>query len=135
MVCDRCGKNPRVKKRKICTACHREQVYAWRASRRESDPEGYKRMVFNNRLWSMFRIRRDRFEELLAVRGGCACCGTAVPKSDRGWHVDHDHKCCPGERSCGLCVRGVLCATCNVALGVVNDDVELLRALIEYLDG
>jgi hypothetical protein len=32
--------------------------------------------------------------------------------------TDHDHECCPGRRSCGHCVRGVVCATCNSLLTV-----------------
>jgi hypothetical protein len=27
--------------------------------------------------------------------------------------VDHDHKHCSGSESCGLCVRGMCCRTCN----------------------
>lgn len=30
--------------------------------------------------------------------------------------IDHDHRCCPGERSCGQCVRGIVCRACNNAM-------------------
>lgn len=38
---------------------------------------------------------------------------------------DHDHT--TGKH------RGWLCMKCNTALGLVNDDVEILKKLIEYL--
>lgn len=47
--------------------------------------------------------------------------------------VDHDHRHCPGPFSCGLCVRGLLCSGCNATLGMINDDVERLSGLVEYL--
>lgn len=28
-------------------------------------------------------------------------------------HVDHNHDCCDSQKSCGKCVRGVLCKNCN----------------------
>jgi Recombination endonuclease VII len=40
-------------------------------------------------------------------------------------HVDHDHL--SGR------VRGMLCFTCNQALGNVRDDVRVLRAFAHYL--
>lgn len=47
--------------------------------------------------------------------------------------VDHDHTCCPGKRSCGRCVRGLLCNRCNRALGQFGDDIETLRRAVAYL--
>jgi hypothetical protein len=47
--------------------------------------------------------------------------------------VDHNHACCPGEGSCGKCIRGLLCHHCNAALGNVQDNIKTLQAMIEYL--
>lgn len=47
--------------------------------------------------------------------------------------IDHDHSCCAGARSCGKCVRGVLCHKCNAGLGQFNDDPELMYRAIQYL--
>jgi hypothetical protein len=67
--------------------------------------------------------------------GGCAICGK-VP-SEHGWErslaVDHDHACCPKDRSCGKCIRGLLCAGCNTGLGKFYDNVELLMAAAAYI--
>jgi hypothetical protein len=49
--------------------------------------------------------------------------------------VDHDHMCCPVDRySCGKCVRGLLCRTCNMALGLLYESSETARSLAAYLE-
>lgn len=30
--------------------------------------------------------------------------------------VDHDHRCCSGQDSCGQCIRGIICRDCNMAM-------------------
>lgn len=83
---------------------------------------------------SRYGITKEQFEAKLAEQHGlCAVCGTDEP-GVKGWHVDHDHACCPGRRACGKCFRGILCSNCNTALGLMNDDIARLRAAIRYLE-
>lgn len=76
------------------------------------------------------------FDETLKLQGdSCAVCKTQTP-GERGWQVDHDHSCCrprPGGRICGQCIRGILCSRCNLTLGQVKDDQEILKSMIDYL--
>jgi hypothetical protein len=48
-------------------------------------------------------------------------------------HVDHDHNHCKGDRSCGDCVRGLLCADCNRGLGSFHDCIRYLLNAVKYL--
>lgn len=62
----------------------------------------------------MYRISRDEFFGRLRAQGnGCAICGSSCELPSQ-YHVDHDHSCCPHGKSCGKCIRGLLCPTCNV---------------------
>lgn len=75
---------------------------------------------------SLFDLHRNRRCENNA-------CG-----SEENLHLDHDHACCPRvkgsmEYSCGKCVRGWLCRSCNLALGQLKDSPGLLRGLADYV--
>lgn len=84
-------------------------------------------------LQTKYNVTLAWLEAALAKQGGCAICGSREHRG-RGWCVDHNHACCPGRYSCGICVRGVLCFPCNVAIGNFNDNVDALLAAVEYLE-
>jgi len=77
-----------------------------------------------------FNLRRtygltvEEYEAMLAAQGGVCACGNVCATSKR-LSVDHDHK--TGR------VRGLLCRRCNSVLGYVDDDIDLLVTLTEYL--
>jgi hypothetical protein len=84
-------------------------------------------------LWRMFRLTVDDYEMMLSAQGGvCAVCGTG-PSATRRLNVDHDRTCCPQQKSCGRCVRGLLCTGCNNGTGI-KDDPVLLRRRADYVD-
>lgn len=87
-------------------------------------------------LMGKYNLSIDEFDRMLWNQGGCCLgCKTTNPGgSSNQWHIDHDHTCCPGSSSCGECIRGLLCANCNVALGNVRDNSDTLRQLADYLD-
>lgn len=86
-------------------------------------------------LWSAHKLRMDDARQMLARQGGrCAVCRTPI-EFGRNLNVDHDHGCCPVGRSCGKCIRGLLCRTCNTGLGKFKDDPAMLMAAHDYLSG
>lgn len=76
---------------------------------------------------------KDYADMLLKQDGKCAICQKEMLVDGERLHVDHDHACCPGENSCGECIRGLLCASCNRGLGNFQDDPDALIAAAMYL--
>src|SRR5271157_4852356 len=81
-----------------CVTCHRLRNANWRKRTYNVTPERYTTMLAeqNNR---------------------CSICKIEFGKLRPC--IDHNHACCDRAGSCGKCVRGLLCRTCN----------QLLRAL------
>lgn len=84
-------------------------------------------------LWFRYRIRPEQYDAMLAAQDGvCAIC-SGDSKNGKRFAVDHDHACCPGPRSCGKCVRGLLCYLCNQGLGLFGESAQTLQAAMRYL--
>ena len=62
-----------------------------------------------------YNITARDYDQMFAEQHGrCRIC--KKQPTERRLHVDHDRSCCPGPTSCGKCVRGLLCVSCNSKL-------------------
>jgi hypothetical protein len=105
--------------------------------RRSEDPEYREHILRKNSRWRRDHALYDRGRkygltgeetEALLMLGCCEVCGkVAAPRKNGacGLHIDHRHD--------NGAVRGVLCAKCNVAAGVLDSDPEYLRRLAEFV--
>ena len=80
-----------------------------------------------------YNMTLEDYDILLKSQNGvCAICQEEC-KTKKGLAIDHDHKCCPSNKSCGKCIRGLLCSNCNGAIGMLQEDIVILNRAIAYL--
>lgn len=71
----------------------------------------------------------------------CSLCGAKLKLNSKSPahrpQIDHDHACCPGQKGCSKCVRGILCMACNLRLGhveaLLRDNSALMAKIDAYL--
>jgi len=111
-----------------CKECARILGKASQRRNRKLHPK----YIQNANLKHKFNITLDIYEKMLLNQNGkCAVCNKS--QESRRLAIDHDHKCCSGYRSCGKCIRALLCMRCNSVLGLVDENPEILRDLLTYL--
>jgi hypothetical protein len=81
--------------------------------------------------WGAFGITYGMYDAMFEAQGGmCKACGKPETRETDGrihrLQIDHCHLTDK--------LRGLLCWRCNVTVGNVEDDAELLRKLAGYLD-
>lgn len=131
-----------------CRSCHAERSRRWQKENpekvRAARKERYHRMraegtwkrqptdpvvALRRHLRHYYGVTLEWFNEQLERQGGCcAICGIPAVDLQRRLVVDHDHDCCPGSRSCGRCVRELLCSNCNRTLGLFEADGWFAKA-------
>jgi DNA-binding transcriptional MerR regulator len=96
---------------------------------RKRNPETFQRIQLKQR-WG---LTLEDYNEMLERQDGvCAICKRPErmlnnrSKMVQGLSIDHCHS--EGH------IRGLLCSDCNTTLGKVNDDVTILKAMIDYLE-
>ena len=108
----------------------REYDREWARTNRAANPE--KEHAF--KIKQKYGLTSNQYDSILRAQSGtCAICLKPC-LTGRRLAVDHDHSCCPGETSCGKCIRGLLSASCNFFVGRLEKDPARLQATLAYLE-
>jgi len=111
---------------KAYRAAHREELKAYHQAKyranRTARLEEHRQRTYG--------ITRDQFLGLLQAQDGrCAICRRLFDlvhmHTKASPHVDHDHT--TGE------IRGLLCMSCNQALGLMQESLEAIQSMADYL--
>jgi len=95
--------------------------------RYSENPQKYIKMAREINLKHRFGLSLNDYERMLKEQNNlCAICGKTELSYNRKLAVDHDHK--TGK------VRALLCMKCNHVLGNANDDINVLKNAILYLE-
>lgn len=86
-----------------------DKLVKWRLENKEKIAASMRERAYKR----LYGITVADYDRMLANQGGgCGICQTTESKGRGRFHVDHDHK--TGK------VRGILCHSCNTALGRVE---------------
>lgn len=126
-------------RRKFCSRRCRTRDYAnhaesWRKEDRKVNSEKY---AVKNRIASLrknYGMTLEQYAKMFSAQNGvCGLCGKPESKPHRSkyglsYHLSVDHCHDTGE------VRGLLCNQCNRAIGMFDDNPELLEKARIYLE-
>lgn len=112
-----------------CRACRSALALQWFHDNKERHKDNKHRWT----LMKSYGLTPDQYDAMLAEQGGvCAICGHDEPgehgRTGTKFRLSVDHCHDTGR------VRGLLCQKCNRAVGLLGDNVDLLRKAIDYLE-
>lgn len=103
-----------------CKSCTIKKTSEYQKANPEKKQEWYRK----NKL-KQYNLTPEEYQSLYDNQNGlCSICASTCPQQEF-LCVDHCH--ITGD------VRGLLCKTCNSAIGFLNDDPELVRSALFYL--
>lgn len=118
---------------KVCVTCKNEKPLSEYGVLR-SQPDGLNKTCKEcNKVAS--KKYRDANKQLIAKKANANELRTKQDNScgicenefiDDNYVIDHDHSHCPGNKGCPVCVRGLLCQSCNLMLGAAKDNENTL---------
>ena len=118
---------------RLCRECYNNYSSEWYSKNKDLHKNRvakrkYKLGSLSLRL-ERYNLTKDVYNSMFNMyNGNCWIC-----KVEKAECIDHDHSCCSGYRSCGKCVRGLLCKNCNSMLGYAKDSSDVLIKAAEYI--
>lgn len=129
----------RASKCKGCESTRKRDFNLGTVEQRREHYEANREAILDYQRLNSYGLTREQYDAMHRAQGGlCACCEQPERTLNKRGEikmlaVDHDHSCCPGKKSCGECVRGLLCHSCNVGMGIFGDSPDLLMKAAKYL--
>lgn len=115
--------------------CKLHYTRNWRGTKYRSKAKSPTYLRKPEMLKFMYGLTLSQYK--LMLKNGCNICGDHGSVSSL--QIDHDHSCCNSARSCGGCVRGVLCSRCNSIMSWydknnLRDNHPLIPSIEKYLE-
>jgi hypothetical protein len=139
--CEICGTRTSDHRSTVCITCYNSRGKLSKNPKfLKGSPEYLEFRKINNearmrsRLKYQYNFPEESYMAMLESQNySCAICGVHQDDTKKRLNLDHDHNCCPGESSCGKCIRGLLCSICNSAIGLLKDSEEVIEMALKYL--
>ena len=130
------------KRRPSCKKCFNEQSNRIEKARRKVDEEYRQRLIDSQKIYrsnesfkissrvrsllKKYNLTLEDYNNLfLLQKGSCAICKTHQSELNKRLFVDHCHKTSK--------VRGLLCSKCNHAIGLLNENRQIIVSAAEYV--
>lgn len=105
-------------KRSYCKPCGNNESKQWHKANPDYSANEWLRRTYD--------INLEQYNQMFVDQNGlCAICGKPESISDSRLSVDHNKH--TGQ------IRGLLCRTCNVGIGMLDHDIDILFGAIKYL--
>lgn len=114
---ERLRKNPEIREKR------NKYTYRWKEKNKDKVQITQKKWF----LKKLYGLTLDQYNEMFNSQcGACSICGKHQSLLEKSLSVDHDHN--SGK------IRSLLCSNCNTAIGLLDEDVGLLKKVVDYLN-
>lgn len=112
---------------KVCKNKESREWYEKNKDRKKQLSKRYRKTKKDQDLKKSYGISLHDYSGMLVKQNqSCKICNIHQDKLKRALCVDHDHL--TGK------VRGLLCDTCNRSLGLLKDNIDVLKRAVKYLE-